>query len=184
MAPQRPLLLPSTSHATINTESAMHDLISRTNNMTFAEPRLSLHRTPAHIPTIQRLVLVGKFLLKAHRFTASAVRYHVDTSWNIPSVVEIDSAANGLFTFRFHSEEAYHMVLNEQPWQILNQLIILKEWPLHVPIKHTQFSTTAFWVQVRGPSPDQLNATAAAEIGAIFSKFLAVDFDDAAPLWR
>lgn len=64
-------------------------------------------------------------------------------------LVIIDLSPN-TFLFNFPNFEIPNRILDEAPWNILEQALILKKWHPQISMHEVEFSHTPYWVQMHG----------------------------------
>ncbi|KAF2299504.1 hypothetical protein GH714_032295 [Hevea brasiliensis] len=67
--------------------------------------------------------------------------------WKLISDVQVQRGPEGSFIFIFEDVKERDEVLEEEPWHLDNNILILKKWPPDKSFQALDFSTTGFWLQ-------------------------------------
>ncbi|KAF2296476.1 hypothetical protein GH714_038342 [Hevea brasiliensis] len=95
--------------------------------------------------------------------------------WKLIYVVQVQHGPEGSFIFIFEDVKERDEVLEEEPWLLDNNLLILKKWPPNKSFQALDFSTIGFWLQVHGLPPINWNQQNAQKIGQLFGGLICVD---------
>ncbi|XP_050220766.1 uncharacterized protein LOC126671095 [Mercurialis annua] len=112
------------------------------------------------------------------------IRENMNADWKLKGSFALARFNEKCFSISLQLKDDYDRILEERPWNIANQHINIKEWQGDIPMDNIDFTSSLFWVQVKGLPPNQVNEENARRIATLFNRFVELDMDHRAPLWR
>ncbi|XP_050212482.1 uncharacterized protein LOC126664241 [Mercurialis annua] len=164
-------------------KSPVSEMINQTVQLKITEPSLILHVKAESHSGGKRWMLALKVISKKI-FSITTVKSDIQDKWKLRGEFAMAKHDMNMFSLRLSTQEDYDMVLEERPWCIHSQLVNVKEWPSDIPMSDVDFTTSPFWIQMKGLPPNQINEENGLLIAGLFHRFLELDMDPFAPLWR
>ncbi|KAF2300934.1 hypothetical protein GH714_018432 [Hevea brasiliensis] len=155
-------------------EPSLSDIISKTESLSSAEPMLELISSDDsgfHV-TDNKLVA---WIIGTRKYSPWVLKSTMSKIWKLISDVQVQRGPEGSFIFIFEDVKERDEVLEEEPWLLDNNLLILKKWPPDKSFQALDFSTTGFWLQVHSLPPSNWNQQNAQKIGQLFGGLICVD---------
>ncbi|KAG5537914.1 hypothetical protein RHGRI_025115 [Rhododendron griersonianum] len=120
------------------------------------------------------ICLAGK-VLGSKPFNASVVHNILTHAWKTRASFTVVPWNNNVFLFRFEDIEDRNSVLQEGPWSIMNNLLVLKPIQDGMGVAEIDFSRCPFWIQIHGLPIEKMTRANAEIIGNRFDKLLAFE---------
>lgn len=95
--------------------------------------------------------------------------------WGDPKGLSIVDIATNTFIFNFPDAETPCRILVNAPWNILGQVLILKQWCPQVAIQEVEYSYTPYWIQIHGMPLELFSKENAGRAGSRIGKVLEVE---------
>ncbi|KAL7184403.1 hypothetical protein ACSBR2_026540 [Camellia fascicularis] len=118
--------------------------------------------------------LIGK-ILAPKRLNIPAVSSIVKGAWKTRASFSIAPWNDNLFLFTFEDAEDRRWVLQEAPWSIMGNLMILQPLQKGTPVTDLEFLWSPFWVQVHGLPPEKLTKANGELIGNRIGRLIRVE---------
>lgn len=141
--------------------------------MTDAET-LDLEEGSGETGEICNLCLVGR-ILSPKTINPIAITNVVTSVWKMRAPFSVAPWQNNTLLFRFEDGEDKESILQEGPWSIMNNLLILNPLKEDGVIFDMEFEHCPFWVQIHGLPLGKMTRANAETIGKRFGKLLAVE---------
>lgn len=93
--------------------------------------------------------LVGK-VLQEKIIRAPILVNILTVAWKTRAPFHVDDWNNNTFLFRFDDEDDRRSVIQERPWSVMNNPLILMPLAEGMVISELKFDLSPFWVQVHG----------------------------------
>lgn len=123
---------------------------------------------------ISNVCLIGK-VLGTKMFNGPMVFNILTAVWKIRASFTVTPWNNNIFLFRFEEEEDRRFVLQEGPWSVMNNLLVLSPLKVGAVVEEMVFSKYPFWVQIHGLPIEKMSRTNAEIIGKRFGRLLAIE---------
>ncbi|KAF7146847.1 hypothetical protein RHSIM_Rhsim03G0009600 [Rhododendron simsii] len=123
---------------------------------------------------ISNVCLVGK-VLGTKMFNGPVVFNILTAVWKTRASFTVTPWNNNIFLFRFEEEEDRRFVLQEGPWSVMNNLLVLTPLKDGTVVEQMDFSKCHFWVQIHGLPIEKMSRTNAEIIGRRFGRLLAIE---------
>jgi hypothetical protein len=134
-------------------------------------------------PSSPSLKLVGK-LVSLKPFSKVAIKKNILLAWSFLKFLSSDDKEDSKMFFTFEDMKDLSRVLDYSPWNINGTLLFLKYWDNASTYSDIDFSTSAFWVQVRGLPLDMMPEKNVHSIGSCLGDLLEIDNVDFGQLCR
>ncbi|KAF7152826.1 hypothetical protein RHSIM_Rhsim01G0110700 [Rhododendron simsii] len=118
--------------------------------------------------------LVGR-ILSPKALNPLAVSNVFTSVWKTRASFSVVPWQNNTFLFRFEDGEDRDSILQEGPWSIMNNLLILNPLQEGGAISDMEFEYCPFWIQVHGLPLEKMTRANAEIIGRRFGELLAVE---------
>nr|GEV80992.1 hypothetical protein [Tanacetum cinerariifolium] len=102
-------------------------------------------RVVENVSTRFKNTLYGYFI--GIRLAFPVVEYFVKNNWSKYDLKRIILNAKGFFFFKFDSRDGLESVLEEGPWMIKNNPIILKQWTMNTSLLEEELNRVPIWVK-------------------------------------
>ncbi|KAH7848241.1 hypothetical protein Vadar_007118 [Vaccinium darrowii] len=99
----------------------------------------------------------------------------LNAAWRTRAPFHIDDWSNNIFLFRFENEEDRISILQEGPWSVMSNLLVLLPLSDGMVISELDFNVCPFWVQIHGLPVEKMSRANAVIIGSRMGKLLAVE---------
>ncbi|KAI7984677.1 hypothetical protein LOK49_LG15G00352 [Camellia lanceoleosa] len=123
---------------------------------------------------VSGLCLVGK-ILTPKTLNRTAVFNILQNAWKPCSQLEISSWGDNVYLFQFSESENRCKVLDEAPWSVIGNLLVLQPFHLGVAVSNFEFHWCPFWVQVHGLPLDKMSKKHGETIKNRLGKLIAVE---------
>ncbi|KAF7133101.1 hypothetical protein RHSIM_Rhsim09G0068100 [Rhododendron simsii] len=123
---------------------------------------------------VGNICLAGK-VLGSKSFNATVVHNILTHAWKTRASFTVVPWDNNVFLFPFEDIEDRNSVLQEGPWSIMNNLLVLKQIQDGMGIAEMDFSRCPFWIQIHGLPIEKMTRANAEIIGNRFEKLLAFE---------
>lgn len=80
-----------------------------------------------------------------------------------------------MFLFRFENDEDRRNIIQESPWSVMNNMLVLVPLTDGIVVSELSFNTSSFWIQIHGLPVEKLNRTNAEIIVKRLGKLLALE---------
>lgn len=120
------------------------------------------------------LCLVGK-LIHTKILSASVISNILSAAWRLRSPFHVSDWNNNIFLFRFKDPEDKQHVMQEGPWSIMNNLLVLRKLEEGMVATQIDLSVCPFWVQIHGLPVEKMTRANAEIIGKRFGRILALE---------
>ncbi|KAJ4850843.1 hypothetical protein Tsubulata_027885 [Turnera subulata] len=137
-------------------------LVEQTKGWKCEEVELTLKDDP--------MVNVEGKLLSDEVLNNKAVKVAIRKSWRTSAIMDIYGVEENVFIFIFCCQEDKRRISSQDPWTIIGPHMILKEWDPDAIFEEIDFSSSAFWVQVKGLPVQKQTRENAEIIGHSFGK--------------
>ncbi|KAJ4830673.1 hypothetical protein Tsubulata_027980 [Turnera subulata] len=124
--------------------------------------------------SVTTLVLVGR-IISNYTNLLNTVNSNIQKVWSPKKALLVKEISVNTFLFSFEDARDRQKALRGGPWTLGGNHLVLKEWPLGVPLDDVDFSTSDFWIHVHGLIPEQLERNNAKSIAACIGTFLELD---------
>ncbi|KAJ4840290.1 hypothetical protein Tsubulata_023413 [Turnera subulata] len=124
--------------------------------------------------SVTTLVLVGR-IISDYTNLLNTVKSIIQKVWSPKKALLVKEISVNTFLFSFEDARDRQKALRGGPWTLGGNHLVLKEWPLGVPLDGVDFSTSDFWIHVHGLIPEQLERNNAESIAACIGTFLELD---------
>ncbi len=131
-----------------NDHFSVEDLISLTENFSYADNRLALP-SPEENNVSFELTLIGK-IISPKSFSTMVVKDITQRTWNLSSLVTISKVDKHLFLFSFECSSDLDLVFLRRPWTLRGAHLVLKRCIPDLHWQEMDFSLSTFWAQVHG----------------------------------
>lgn len=138
------------------------------------EDFLDLAEGSGEIGDIDTLCLVGK-ILHSKTLNVPAVTSILKAAWKTRADFSVVPWSTNIFLFRFENGDDRNSILNDAPWAVMNNLLVLKSLQNDLTVNDMDFSSCPFWVQIHGLPCDKMTRNNAELIGQRFGKLLGVE---------
>ncbi|XP_058008138.1 uncharacterized protein LOC131182828 [Hevea brasiliensis] len=155
-------------------EPSLSDIISKTESLSCTDPMLELIGSDDSGFHVTDNKLVAR-IIGTRKYCSWVLKSTMSKIWKLIFDVQVQSGPEGSFIFIFEDVKERDEVLEEEPWLLDNNLLILKKWPPDKSFQALDFSTTGFWLQVHGLPPSNWNQQNAQKIGQLFGGLICVD---------
>ena len=118
--------------------------------------------------------MLGCFL-STRPYNLRVVKATIRAAWKLGNDVRIIEEGEGILQFNFTLESQLVWVLNNGPWSLDNNLLVLRRWERGMTERLVTFSMLLIWVQVWGLPFDLINEEAAWDIGKGLGHVVEVD---------
>ncbi|KAG5517160.1 hypothetical protein RHGRI_037799 [Rhododendron griersonianum] len=135
---------------------------------------LDLEEGSGETGEVGNICLAGK-VLGSKPFNASVVHNILTHAWKTRASFTVVPWNNNVFLFRFEDIEDRNSVLQEGPWSIMNNLLVLKPIQDGMGVAEIDFSRCPFWIQIHGLPIEKMTRANAEIIGNRFDKLLAFE---------
>lgn len=135
---------------------------------------LDLEEGSGETGEIRNLCLVGR-ILSPKTLNPTAITNVVTSAWKTRASFSVVPWQNNTFLFRFEDEEDKDSILQEGPWSIMNNLLILNPLKEGGVVSDMEFEHCPFWIQIHGLPLEKMTRANAEIIGRRFGKLLAVE---------
>ncbi|KAH7864429.1 hypothetical protein Vadar_029522 [Vaccinium darrowii] len=121
-----------------------------------------------------KMELVGK-IVQGRVLKAPVLANILAAAWKTRAPFQVDEWGSNVFHFRFEDAEDRRNVVQEGPWSVMNNLMVLLPLADGMVIPELQFNTCPFWVQIHGLPVEKMSRANAESIGKRFGKLLALE---------
>ncbi|KAI8021070.1 hypothetical protein LOK49_LG03G02358 [Camellia lanceoleosa] len=123
---------------------------------------------------VSELCLVWK-ILTPKILNRIAISNILQSVWKPRSQLVISSWGDNVYVFQFSKSEDWCKVLDEAPWSVMGNLLVLQPLHLGMVISNFDFCWCPFWVQVHGLPLDKMAKKHGETIGNRLSKLIEVE---------
>ncbi|KAH7842957.1 hypothetical protein Vadar_011057 [Vaccinium darrowii] len=135
---------------------------------------VDLEEASGEFGSISSLCLVGK-VLSPKTINVVVITNIIKNAWRTKAPVNVTSWMNNTFLFRFDDEDDKNSILKDNPWLVMNCLLVLKGLVDGVVVSKMDFSLCPFWVQIHGLPVEKMSRVNAEIIGRRFRRLLAIE---------
>lgn len=89
-------------------------------------------------------------ILTEKQLNKKVVKSMIKKGWDDPQGLTIVDPAPKTFLFNFADINTPLRILEEAPWNILGQVLILKQWNPQISMQEVDYTHTPYWVQIHG----------------------------------
>ncbi|KAH7848349.1 hypothetical protein Vadar_001727 [Vaccinium darrowii] len=118
--------------------------------------------------------LMGK-IVQGRLMKAPVLANILMAAWKTRAPFQVDEWGSNVVHFRFEDAEDRCNVMQEGPWSVMSNLMVLLPLMDGMVISKLQFNTCPFWVQVHGLTVEKMRKANAESIGKWFGKLLALE---------
>ncbi|KAI8021569.1 hypothetical protein LOK49_LG03G01640 [Camellia lanceoleosa] len=118
--------------------------------------------------------LIGK-ILAPKQINKQAVSTIIHGAWKARASFSVSPWNDNLFLFHFDDVEDRRWVLQEAPWSIMGNLMILQPLQKGIPAADMEFKWSPFWVQIHGLPLEKMTKTNGEIIGRRIGRLLRVE---------
>lgn len=102
--------------------------------------------------------------------------------WNLHGDFQIIGLGKDFFTVRFNMEEDFHEVIQEAPWFINHQFLLVRLRQPHFYIKEAQTDVTVVWIRLPELLVEYYDLKVLKQIGELLGTVLRIDTRTAQPV--
>ncbi|KAH7859138.1 hypothetical protein Vadar_032063 [Vaccinium darrowii] len=118
--------------------------------------------------------LVGK-VFQGKNLKAPILYDILKVAWRTRAPFYVDEWNNNVFLFRFETEEDRRNIIQEGPWSVMNNLLVLIPLVDGMVVSELKFNVCPFWVQIHGLPVEKLSRANAEIIGKRMGVLLALE---------
>ncbi|GMP91233.1 hypothetical protein CsSME_00042012 [Camellia sinensis var. sinensis] len=123
---------------------------------------------------VSGLCLVGK-ILTPKTLNRTIVSNILQNAWKPCSQFDISPWGDNVYLFQFSESEDQCKVLDEAPWSVIGNLLVLQPFHLGIAVSNFEFRRWPFWVQVHGLPQDKMSKKHGKTIGNHLGKLIAIE---------
>ncbi|KAI7979736.1 hypothetical protein LOK49_Contig262G00003 [Camellia lanceoleosa] len=123
---------------------------------------------------VSQRCLLGK-ILGSKPLNNQAVSSILHGAWKVRNSFSITPWNDNLFLFTFEDDEDRQWVLEEAPWSVMGNLMVLNPVEIGSPVSQMDFTWSPFWVQIHGLPVEKMTRTNGETIGKRLGRLLRVD---------
>ncbi|KAI8019758.1 putative ribonuclease H protein [Camellia lanceoleosa] len=123
---------------------------------------------------VPELCSVGK-ILAPEILNRTAVSNILESTWKPRSKLVISLCSDNVYMFQFADSKDRSKVLDEAPWSVMGNHLILQPLHLGMAVSDFEFRWCPFWVQVYGLPLDKMTKTHGVTIGNNLGKLIKVE---------
>ncbi|KAJ4840395.1 hypothetical protein Tsubulata_002044 [Turnera subulata] len=152
-------------------------LVVQTRGLRCQEVELSLKDDPAVNARVAQRMLVGKLICDV-LLNKRAAKITIRKSWKVGATLDIYDVEDNVFISLFYDRSDKARILSQGPLTTMGAHLVLKDWGVEAVFDEIDFSTSPFWVHVRGlPVHKQIKENAWI-IGCSFVECLEIDLGE------
>ncbi|KAH7863670.1 hypothetical protein Vadar_020526 [Vaccinium darrowii] len=118
--------------------------------------------------------LVGK-VFQGKNLKAPILSDILKVAWRTRAPFYVDEWNNNVFLFRFENEEDRKNIIQEGPWSVMNNILVLIPLVDGMVVSELKFNICPFWIQIHGLPVEKLNRTNGEFIGKHLGNLLALE---------
>ncbi|KAH7863111.1 hypothetical protein Vadar_013459 [Vaccinium darrowii] len=118
--------------------------------------------------------LVGK-VIQGRNIRAPILADILKSAWRTRAPFHVDEWNNNVFLFRFENMEDRSNIIQEGPWSVMNNLLVLIPLMDGMVVSELNFNLCPFWVQIHGLPVEKLNRANAEIVGNRLGKLMALE---------
>lgn len=109
-------------------------------------------------------ILVDK-VISSRNFRKFTIFEITQKDWKLVKQLQIEKIEESTFKFVFCQKKDRDFIYKNSLWSLNGSLLVLKEWPLDIPLESIYFDTTSFFIQIHGLPPLFLHEKTATKNG-------------------
>lgn len=124
--------------------------------------------------TTSKNTLLGR-LYTEKSFSKKIVKSMIKKGWGDPEGLSIIDIGPSTFLFNFSDADTPKNILANAPWNILGQVLLLKQWSPQISSQEVEFSHSPYWIQIHGMPLELLSKDNATRAGSRIGEVLEVE---------
>lgn len=118
--------------------------------------------------------LLGKIYTEKS-LSKKVIKSMIKKGWGNPKGLSIVDISPNIFLFNFTDLETSNRILEKAPWNILGQVLILKQWNPQISVHEIDFTHAPYWIQIHGMPLEFFSKQNAAHTGSKIGEVIDVE---------